>query len=124
MLGVGMKYCTLLHGPEEEAEPDVRCTGPLPCVLVTEAGERTVWLRLHRPYRGAVSRREALAVRLECEGLLRRTTVGAATLMAIDAGGLWDLALGLLRARPARVIDRLEAQARHHANRALRAKTT
>src|SRR5262249_59650621 len=54
MLVVGTQPCTMFHGAEEEAEPDARCTPPTPCRLLTEAGERTVWLRPHRPYTRAV----------------------------------------------------------------------
>jgi aminoglycoside 3-N-acetyltransferase len=113
MMGVGTFYCTMFHGPEEEAEPDARCTRPVPCRIVTEAGERTVHLRLHRSYEGAVSDRAGMEGVLEAEGLLRRARAGNSTLLLIDARGLWDLSLRLLRARPARAIDRLRAKVRH-----------
>ncbi|OGG46932.1 MAG: hypothetical protein A3F84_20960 [Candidatus Handelsmanbacteria bacterium RIFCSPLOWO2_12_FULL_64_10] len=113
MLGVGTFYCTMFHGPEEEVEPDARCTRPVPCRIVTEAGERTVYLRLHQSYEGAVSDRAAMEGVLEAEGLLRRTRVGNSTLLLIDAQGLWDLSLRLLRARPARAVDNLWVKVRH-----------
>lgn len=112
MIGVGTFYCTMFHGPEEEAEPDARCTPPVPCRIVTEAGDRTVRLRLHRPYEGAVSDRAAMEGVLEAEGLLRRTRAGNSTLLLIDARGLWDLSLRLLRARPARPVDCLWVKVR------------
>jgi aminoglycoside 3-N-acetyltransferase len=102
MIGVGTQPCTMFHGAEEEAEPDARCTPPTPCRLVTEAGERTVWLRLHGPYTGALANRAAMEPVLEAAGLLRRTTVGNSTLLRIDAAGLWELSLRLLREQPGR----------------------
>jgi aminoglycoside 3-N-acetyltransferase len=104
MLGVGTQPCTMFHGAEEEAEPDARCTPPTPCRLVTEAGERTVWLRLHGPYSGTLNDRAAMEPVLEAAGLLRRTQVGNSTLLRIDATGLWELSLSLLRARPGRAL--------------------
>ena len=41
LLGVGTHSCTLFHGAEEEAEPELRCGPPTPCRLVTDAGEET-----------------------------------------------------------------------------------
>lgn len=105
MLGVGTGPCTMFHGAEEEAEPDARCTPPTPCRLITEAGERTVWLRLHGPYTGALADRPAMEPVLEAAGLLRRTTVGRSTLLRLDARGLWELSLRLLRANPGRALE-------------------
>jgi aminoglycoside 3-N-acetyltransferase len=106
MAGVGTQPCTMFHGAEEEAESDARCTPPTPCRLVTEAGERTVLLRLHGPYSGALDDRAAMEPVLESAGLLRRTTVGNSTLLRIDARGLWELSLRLLRANPGRALER------------------
>lgn len=120
MMGVDLFYCTMFHGPEEEAEPDARCTQALPCPLVDGGEERPAWLRLHKPYRGAVSGRAEMAPSLEAEGLLRRTRVGDSEMLLVDARGLWDLSLSLLRARPARRIDCMKE--RVHSNyRRLRA---
>jgi aminoglycoside N3'-acetyltransferase len=105
MIGVGTQPCTLFHGAEEEAEPDARCTPPTPCRLVTAEGEKTVWLRLHQPYTGAVADRAAMEPVLEAAGLLRRMEVGNSTLLLIDARGLWDLSLRLLRAQPGRALE-------------------
>jgi hypothetical protein len=106
MLGVGTQPCTMFHGAEEEAEPDARCTPPTPCHLVTKAGERTVWLRLHGPYTGAIRDRAAMEPVLDAAGLLRRAKVGNSTLLRIDAAGLWELSLRLLRANPGHALDR------------------
>jgi aminoglycoside 3-N-acetyltransferase len=106
MLGVGTHPCTMFHGAEEEAEVDARCTPLTPCRLVTEEGERTVWLRLHGSYTGALDNRAAMEPVLEAAGLLRRATVGNSTLLRIDAEGLWELSLRLLRANPGRRLDR------------------
>jgi aminoglycoside 3-N-acetyltransferase len=106
MVGVGTQPCTMFHGAEEEAEPDERCTPSTPCRLVTEAGERTVWLRLHGPYSGALDDRAAMEPVLEAAGLLCRTTVGNSTLLRIDARGLWELSLRLLRENPGRALER------------------
>ena len=78
----------MFHGPEEQAEPELRCTPPMPCRLITDGDERTVILRLHRPYRGAVSNRRRLKLVLESRGLLRDGRVGDATALLIDARGL------------------------------------
>jgi aminoglycoside 3-N-acetyltransferase len=102
MIGVGTQPCTMFHGAEEEAEADARCTPPTPCRLVTENGERTVWLRLHGPYSGAIENRAAMEPVLEAAGLLRRAQVGNSTLLRIDARGLWELSLRLLRENPGR----------------------
>jgi aminoglycoside 3-N-acetyltransferase len=106
MIGVGTQPCTMFHGAEEEAEPDARCTPPTPCRLVTEEGERTVWLRLHGPYSGALDNRATMEPVLDAAGLVRRTQVGNSTLMRIDAAGLWELSLRLLRANPGRALER------------------
>jgi aminoglycoside 3-N-acetyltransferase len=106
MIGVSTQPCTMFHGAEEEAEPDARCTPLTPCRLVTEVGERTVWLRLHGPYTGALDNRAAMEPVLEAAGLLRRTKVGNSMLLRIDAGGLWELSLSLLRAKPGRALER------------------
>jgi aminoglycoside 3-N-acetyltransferase len=106
MMGTGTQPCTMFHGAEEEAEADARCTPPTPCGLVTEAGERTVWLRLHGPYTGALQDRAAMEPVLEAAGLLRRAKVGNSTLLRIDADGLWELSLRLLRANPGRKLER------------------
>lgn len=100
MIGVGTGPCTMFHGPEEVVEPEVRCTPPTPCRLLLPEGERTVWLRLHGPYRGAVTARKSLEPVLETEGLLRRTRVGGSTLLRIDAEGLWEFAERRIRAQP------------------------
>lgn len=105
MLGIGTRFCTMFHGAEEEAEPDARCTPLTPCRLVTSDGEQTVWLRLHGPYTGALDDRAAMEPVLESAGLLRRATVGNSTLLRIDAAGLWELSLRLLRANPGRALD-------------------
>jgi aminoglycoside 3-N-acetyltransferase len=105
MLGVGTHPCTMFHGAEEEAEADARCTPLTPCRLVIGEGERAVWLRLHGPYTGALDNRAAMEPVLEAAGLLRRTTVGNSTLLWIDAGGLWELSLRLLRANPGRRLE-------------------
>jgi aminoglycoside 3-N-acetyltransferase len=102
MLGVGTGPCTMFHGAEEEAESDARCTPPTPCQLVTAEGERTAWLRLHGPYTGALVNRAAMEPILEAEGLLRRAQVGNSMLLRIDASGLWELSLRVLRANPGR----------------------
>jgi len=106
MLGVGTQPCTIFHGAEEEAEPDARCTPRTPCRLVTQDAERTVWLRLHGPYTGAINDRAAMEPVLEAAGLLRRTKVGNSTLLRIDAAGLWELSLRLLQANPGHVLER------------------
>ena len=106
MLGVGTQPCTMFHGAEEEAEPDARCTPPTPCRLVTEEGERTVWLRLHGPYTGVLENRAAMEPVLEAAGLLRRTKVVNCALLRIDARGLWELSLRWLRARPGMALER------------------
>ena len=108
MIGIDLFYCTMFHGPEEEAEPDARCTRALPCPLVDSGVVRPAWLRLHKPYRGAVSARAEMTPSLEAAGLLRRTWVGESEMLLVDARGLWDLSLSLLRARPARRIDCLK----------------
>ena len=113
MLGVGLFYCTMCHGPEEVAEPEARCTRPIACPLVVAGQQRLAWLRLHRPYRGALSDRDALEPSLEARGLLRRAVVGHSTLRLIEAGGLWELGLELLRRRPCRHWDVLAATAEH-----------
>jgi aminoglycoside 3-N-acetyltransferase len=119
MLGVGLHYCTMLHGAEEEAEPGARCTSPVRCRIVMGGAEHIAWLRLHRPYRGALSNRARLESLLEAEGLLRRCQVGNCSLLLIEARGLWELGLRLLRGQPARTIDILWAGARHSLRRAL-----
>jgi hypothetical protein len=43
---------------------------------------------------------------LEAEGLLRRTKVGNSTLLLIDARGLWDVSLRLIRAQPGQALKR------------------
>jgi aminoglycoside 3-N-acetyltransferase len=121
LMGVGTSVCTMFHGAEEEAEPEARCTAPTPCRIVTGTGEQTVWLRLHKPYRGAVSNRAGLECVLDRAGVVRRTYVGSSRLLAIDARGLWDLSLELLRARPSRRTDYASALARKYARRALHA---
>lgn len=117
LIGVGMFYCTLCHGPEEQAEPDVRCTEPLPCSLISDDGERTTRFRLHRPYCGAVSDRAALQPLLVEKGLAKQARVGDSVLLLIDARGLWDLCLRLVRARPARRIDCLREKFRSDCRR-------
>ncbi len=112
MIGVGMFYCTMCHGPEEQVEPDARCANPLPCRLISHVGERTVRLRLHRPYYGAVSDRAALEPLLRECGMIKQVRVGNSTLLLINARGLWDLCLQLLQARPARRIDCLREKLR------------
>jgi aminoglycoside 3-N-acetyltransferase len=106
MIGVGTQPCTMFHGAEEEAEMDARCTPPTPCRLVTAEGERTVWLRLHGPYTGALDNRAAMEPVLEAAGLLRRTKVGNSPLLRIEAAGLWELSLGMLRSKPGRALER------------------
>jgi aminoglycoside 3-N-acetyltransferase len=120
LAGVGTAVCTLFHGPEEEIEPDARCTAPTPCRLVRGGVEETQLLRLHRSYRGAVSNRAALAGPLEAAGLLRRTVVGDAELLLVEAAGLWEFSVALLRRRPSGRRDRASALARAAARRALR----
>lgn len=119
MVGVGTRFCTMFHGPEEEAEPELRCTPPTRCRIRTGSEEWTVSLRLHKPYRGAVSNRAAMAEVLRAEGLLRQVRVGETSLLCIDARGLWELSLRLLRARPSTRFDQLHAWARLGANVAL-----
>jgi aminoglycoside 3-N-acetyltransferase len=122
MVGVGTSYCTLFHGPEEQAEPSKRCGRPTPCRLVTNGSEKTAWLRLHKAYRGAVSNRAAMEGVLESEGLLQRTHVGKATLLRIDAYGLWQLSLTLLRTHPSRPIDKASALTRRLIRRGISAR--
>jgi aminoglycoside 3-N-acetyltransferase len=120
LLGVGTSHCTMFHGPEAEVEPEARCYKPVPCVLISEHGARTVPIRLHRPYRGAVSRRAALEAHLELEGMLRRVRIGESMVSAIDASGLWRMSVRRLRAHPATPLDRLNAQTRHAIRRTVR----
>jgi aminoglycoside 3-N-acetyltransferase len=112
LLGVGMSNCTMFHGPEEVAEPEARCTPATPCTFATSAGESTSWLRLHRPYHGAVSKRQAMTPVLRRHGFVREGHVGAAAALLIDAHGLWELSLELLRARPSGKLDRVYAVSR------------
>ena len=112
LLGVGTSACTMFHGPEEVAEPEARCTSPTLCRFATSTGESTSMLRLHRPYHGAVSDRRAMAPVLQRRGLLYEGCVGEAAALLIDAHGLWELSLELLRARPSGSLDRMYAVSR------------
>jgi aminoglycoside 3-N-acetyltransferase len=112
MLGVGTHYCTMFHGAEEEAEPELRCGPPTRCRLMTDAGEGDALLRLHRPYRGAVSNRTAMLPVLEREQLVRRGRIGAADVLLIDAHGLWQVSVDLLGRQPSRTRDRVSARSR------------
>lgn len=109
----------MFHGPEAEVEPEARCFEPTPCVLTDENGPRTVPIRLHRPYRGAVSRRARMEGVLEAAGALRRLRIGQSVVLAIDARGLWEASVQRLRSHPTTPLDHLNAQARHGVNRAL-----
>jgi aminoglycoside 3-N-acetyltransferase len=104
MIGCGTFRCTMFHGPEEEGEPDVRCTPPVRCRFVTEDGERVRWLRFQQRYTGAVMDRKAMEPVLEAAGLLRRATVGSSTLLLIEARGLWELGLRMVRENPGQVV--------------------
>jgi aminoglycoside 3-N-acetyltransferase len=117
LLGVGTSVCTLFHGPEAAVEPRDRLTPPVPCVVAVDGRDETVRLRLHAPYRGAVSDRAAMAPLLEAEGLLRRTPVGAGEALAIDARGLWDFSVRRLEAHPCGPRQRAEALLRHGVRR-------
>jgi hypothetical protein len=112
MLGVGTRFCTMFHGPEAEAEPERRCTAPVQCRLKSGDAEWTVPLSLHKPYRGAVSDRPAMAGILRSEGLLQQVEIGETSLLRINAQGLWEVSLRLLRARPSTRLDELHARAR------------
>ena len=104
MVGCGTHPCTMFHGPEEEGEPDVRCTSPVPCRFVTEEGERIRWLRFQQRYTGAVMNRRELEGVLEEAGLVRRARVGNSNLLLIDAKGLWELSLRMIRENPGRAL--------------------
>jgi aminoglycoside 3-N-acetyltransferase len=119
LLGVGTRVCTLFHGPEAEVELEARCWPPVPCRLATPAGERIFHLRLHRPYRGAVSNRARLRPVLERNGLLRETRIGSASVLVLDAAGLWDLSVSLLRARPTNRRNRASLVSRRAVRRVL-----
>jgi aminoglycoside 3-N-acetyltransferase len=119
MLGVGTRHCTMFHGPESEVEPDARCFDPIPCVLTDGHGARTVPIRLHRPYRGAVSQRTRMEAVLEAAGVLRRLRIGESVVLAIDARGLWEASVQRLRTHPTTPLDRLNAQTRHGVRRAI-----
>jgi hypothetical protein len=94
----------MFHGAEEEGEPDARCTTPVRCRIVTEEGERVRWLRLHQGYTGAVTYREEMEAVMEAAGLIRRIRTGNSTLLLIDARGLWELSLRMIRENPGRAV--------------------
>ena len=119
MLGVGTAACTMFHGPEEEAEPDVRCGPPTPCRIVLPGGEETFLLRLHRPYHGAVSDRRSMHRVLRERGLTSEGRVGGAAATLIDARGLWEVSLSLLRDRPSGRVDAVRAHVRRVAEQLL-----
>ena len=120
LLGVGTKVCTMFHGPEEVVEPELRCTLPIACRVIDDGTERVVHLRLHKPYRGAVSDRVAMAGVLEAEGAISRATVRDTVLTKIDASVLWEVSTRLLQARPSMGRDRLSAWVRFAGGKALR----
>ena len=119
MLGVGTAACTMFHGPEEEAEPDARCGPRTPCRIVLPGGEGTFFLRLHRPYHGAVSNRRGMHHVLRERGLTSEGRVGGAAATLIDARGLWEVSMSLLRARPSGRVDAVHARLRRAAEQVL-----
>ena len=119
MLGVGTAACTMFHGPEEEAEPDARCGPRTPCRIVLPGGEGTFFLRLHRPYHGAVSNRRGMHHVLRERGLTSEGRVGGAAATLIDARGLWEVSMSLLGARPSGRVDAVHARLRRAAEQVL-----